>query len=189
MHKLYTKFYDNTYFCYDQYMLKLQVFGNYPNLRLKNFVPIKFKDYKTEEPLQGPIFSNADEQCMYGHFTGFNANSIKLVQGEYCQICMSEIEQLQQNELLMMLRDNIFNPQKSDVLFNPEFNRFKLLERQQIRNEEMQGEQLNTGRLYYKTKIRYLNYYHFRMNLKKMTNKNRLSFTFMGQEENFPLTF
>ncbi len=32
-------------------MLKLQVFGNYPNLRLKNFVPIKFKDYKTEEPL------------------------------------------------------------------------------------------------------------------------------------------
>ena len=27
------------------------------------------------------------------------------------------------------------------------------------------------------------------MNLKKMTNKNRLTFTFLGQEESFPLTF
>lgn len=122
-------------------MLRLQVFGNYPNLRLKNFVPIKFRDYKTDAPLEGPIFSNADEECMYGHFTGYNANSIKLVEGEYCEICMAAIEQLQENELLMMLRDNIFNPEKLDVLYNPEFNRFKLLQREQVgQGEQMEGE-------------------------------------------------
>jgi hypothetical protein len=45
--KLYKNFYDITYFHYDEFLLKLQVFHNYPLLRLKNYLPIRFIDHKT----------------------------------------------------------------------------------------------------------------------------------------------
>jgi len=60
-------------------MLKLQVYHNYPMLRMKNYIPVRFKDFKTDQPLEGPIFSNSDTECMYGHFSGYNADSTKLV--------------------------------------------------------------------------------------------------------------
>jgi len=41
------------------------------------YLPIKFKDARSEEPLHGAIYSNADPDCMYGHFIGYNADSIK----------------------------------------------------------------------------------------------------------------
>lgn len=40
--KTYKNFYDTTYFHYDEFVLKLQVFENHPLLRLKNYVPIRF---------------------------------------------------------------------------------------------------------------------------------------------------
>lgn len=46
--KNYKNFYDMTYFHYDEFLLKLQVFHNYPILRLKNYLPIRFLDHKTE---------------------------------------------------------------------------------------------------------------------------------------------
>lgn len=58
---LYTAFYDTAYFMYDEYILQLQVFQNYPILRIKNYLPLKFTDYKTEQPLKGPIFSNSNQ--------------------------------------------------------------------------------------------------------------------------------
>ena len=85
VHQMYKEFYQNTYFLYDQFILKLQVFHNYPLLRIKNYVPIKFLDGKTEQPLQGPIFSNSHPECMYGHFTGYNADTIKLIEHEPCE--------------------------------------------------------------------------------------------------------
>lgn len=41
----------------------------------------------------------------------------------------------------------------------------------------------------YRTTLKYLNYYHFRTNLKKITNKERLTFYPTQQEEEFPLNF
>ncbi len=41
----------------------------------------------------------------------------------------------------------------------------------------------------YKTTLSYLNYYHFRINLKKMSNKHRITFNSTKSEEAFPLTF
>lgn len=50
-------------------------------LRLKTFVPVKFKDFKTGQPLEGPIFSSANPECMFGHFHGYNADTIKMIEG------------------------------------------------------------------------------------------------------------
>lgn len=69
---------------YDEYMLKLQIYQNYPLLRMKNYMPIHFKDYNTKVPLEGAIFSNADPECMYAHFTGYNADSTKFMEGTAC---------------------------------------------------------------------------------------------------------
>jgi hypothetical protein len=80
----YKNFYDNNYFHYDEEILKLQVFHNYPLLRMKNYVPIRFRDGRTGQPLDGTIFSNADQECMYGHFTGYNADSTKFIEGDIC---------------------------------------------------------------------------------------------------------
>ena len=74
---LYSAFYDQAYFMYDEYILQLQVFHNHPLLRIKNHLPIKFTDHKTSQPLTGPIFSSSNQECMYGHFIGYNANTIK----------------------------------------------------------------------------------------------------------------
>jgi len=74
---LYSAFYEQAYFMYDEFILQLQVFNNYPLLRIKNYLPIKFIDPITEQPLIGPIFSSSHQECMYGHFTGYNANTIK----------------------------------------------------------------------------------------------------------------
>ena len=81
----------------------------------------------TANPLKGPIFSNAQLECMYGHFTGYNANTIPSLEGQPCDFCHIPIDQLQQNELLMILRDNILNPCNNNILYYPEYNRFKLL--------------------------------------------------------------
>ena len=51
VHTIYREFYDKMCFLDDEFVLKLQVFNNYPLLRLKNYVPIKFKDYKTGQQL------------------------------------------------------------------------------------------------------------------------------------------
>ncbi len=77
--KLYKNFYDTTYFHYDEFVLKLQVFHNFPLLRAKYYIPINFVDHKTHQPLEGPIFSNSALDCMYEHFTGFNADSTKFL--------------------------------------------------------------------------------------------------------------
>jgi hypothetical protein len=75
--RIYKNFYDITYFHYDEFILRLQVFHNYPLLRLKNYVPIQFLDFKTEQPLEGPIFSNSDQECMYEHLIGFNVDTTR----------------------------------------------------------------------------------------------------------------
>jgi hypothetical protein len=51
---------------------------------MKNYIPVYFKDYMTKLPLEGTIFSNADPECMYDHFTGFNADSTKFIEGTAC---------------------------------------------------------------------------------------------------------
>lgn len=93
--KTYKNFYDMTFFHYDQYILKLQVFENHPLLRLKNYIPIKFIDYKTQQPLEGPIFSNSEPECMFGHFIGFNADTTKTLEGDFCSICQLPYYQFQ----------------------------------------------------------------------------------------------
>ena len=87
----------------------------------------------------------------------------------------------------MMLRDNICNPQKSDIFYCPEFNRFKILSKSLI-NLQNQENEIQVEPIY-QTTIKYLNYSHFRLNVKKITNKNRLTFHPNTYEEVFPLTF
>ncbi len=77
--KAYKNFYDITYFHYDEFLLRLQVFENHPLLRLKNYIPIRFEDRETQQSLEGPIFSNSEPECMYGHFIGFNADTTKIL--------------------------------------------------------------------------------------------------------------
>lgn len=120
---------------------------------------------------------------MYSHFLGYNPDSIKFIEGQSCENCQILIEQLQQNELLMMLRDNVLNPEKVSIFYCPEYNRFKLLNRVQRPIEAGSSEMVT------KTEIRYLNYYHFRTNIKKMTTKQRVGFTSTHSEESFALSF
>ena len=75
----------------------------------------------------------------------------------------------------MMLRDNVANPEGSDIFYCPEHNRFKLWRRVK-KIVEGEGEEFSEEKEVIRTEIRYLNYYHFRVNLKKMTNKQRLVF-------------
>ena len=88
-------FYGYSSFVFDEFVLKLQVFQNYPMLRLKNYVPINFRDEESGQPLVGPIFSSADPECMYGHFTGYNADSTRLLEGSSCEKCQLPIDQFQ----------------------------------------------------------------------------------------------
>lgn len=44
---MYDVFYDKTTFVFDEFVLKLQVFQNYPMLRLKNYLPVRFRDEHT----------------------------------------------------------------------------------------------------------------------------------------------
>ena len=125
------------------------------------------------QPLEGVIFSNADMECMYGHFSGYNADSTKEIEGMLCEACQVGIHELQENQLLMMLRDNVCNPLKLDLFYCPEYNRFKLI-------FPGQGGFGSIG---------YLNYYHFKTNLKKTTTKDRIQQYPLKDEEFFSLNF
>jgi hypothetical protein len=57
----YAKFYDEYCYEFDEFILQLQVYNNYPLLRSKAYLPIAFNDLRTNEPLDGLIFSNADK--------------------------------------------------------------------------------------------------------------------------------
>jgi hypothetical protein len=161
------------------------VLQNHPLLRLKNSLPVKFVDLKTNACLKGPIFSSASPECMYGHFVGYNADTAQLVEGLPCEQCQIPVEHLQQNELLMMLRDNVFNPAHSDIFYCPEYNRFKLISKVPLEQEEGITEEKPA----FRTEIEYLNYYHFRTNLRRMTTKLRVGFSPSQNEEVFSLSF
>jgi hypothetical protein len=59
----------------DEKVLELQVYHNFPLLRQKGECVIKFKDRMSGEAFSGPIFSNANPFCMYGHFNGYNSDT------------------------------------------------------------------------------------------------------------------
>lgn len=77
-----------------------------------------------------------------------------------------------------MLRDNVCNPYKADIFYCPEYNRFKLIRKQK-----------DSVTSFVKTTIEYLNYYHFRINLRKTTNKTRIMQYPHLKEERFSLSF
>lgn len=82
-----------------------------------------------DEPLVEPIISNKNQNCMYNHFTGYNSNNYNTLQNTYCKFCGIEIKEMQENKLMMFLRNNIFNPGNCSILYCPEFNRFKIMKR------------------------------------------------------------
>lgn len=85
-----------------------------------------------------------------------------------------------------MLYYHVFNPCHRDVLFISEFNRFKIINKvpyqvevkkevNQMKEAECMIEEGHIERgIRQQTIITYLNYYHFRTNLQKITNKNRI---------------
>lgn len=126
---------------------------------------------------------------MYGHFNGYNSSNFTKLQGTSCQYCGIEIKQMQQNKLLMFLRDNMYNPSHCPLLYCPEFNRFKIMrkysevelarqkiEQLKISEENIQPKQQNAEEEMedeyeivvneIKTEIVYYNYMHFCLNIK-----------------------
>lgn len=82
-------YFDSVQYLVDEEYLKLQVLKNYPLLRSKYFLPVLFNDKHTGERLDGPIFSNAYSECMFGHFNGYNADTIKVLEGNNCEDCQA----------------------------------------------------------------------------------------------------
>ena len=54
---------------------------------------------------------------------------------------------------------------------------------------EEEEEGINVEKVVIRTTARYLNYYHFRTNLKRMSGKQRIPCTHLESEESFPLSF
>ena len=86
---------------------------------------------------------------------------------------MKFTDEFQRNFILEFLRDNIFNVKNNGVLYCPQLNRFKIISKN--RNNEMN--------------LIYSNYYHLKLNLKKLSTKNRIKISSSHEKEEVKLFF